>query len=112
MRKMAGEHSIWVGWRVSGGEPHWCSVPQAAQARRRGCGSGRRLGRRQAKDRNGVPAPAGGQTRSEMGGPTVPPQRPKSPPIRRECPVSGVTLLGPQGGMGLGWLAAQVAVIS
>ena len=77
-----------------------------------GWGSGRRLGRRQAKDRNGVPAPAGGQTRSEMGGPTVLPQRPKSPPIRRECPVSGVTLLGPQGGMGRGCLGAQVAVIS
>lgn len=67
-----------------------------------GWGSGRWLGRWQASHRNGVPD--GGQTRSEQRGPTVPPQRPKSPLTRTRCPVSGVPLLGAQGGMvGGGW---------
>lgn len=87
---------MWAGWRVSlhatlGRSAADCSGSAV------GWGSGRWLGRWQASHRNGVPD--GARTRSEQGGPTVPPQRPESPLIRSKCPVSGVPLLGTQGGM-------------
>lgn len=106
MREVVGGHAAWAGWRVSlratlGRGAADCSGSAM------GWGSGQWLGRGQVSHRYGVPD--GARTRSEQGGPTVLPQRPKSPLIRSKCPVSGVPLLGTQGavvvvvGMGDAW---------
>ena len=87
--------------RVGGvaGEPACHPGARCRRLLRLGSGLGLQqwLGRGQASHRNGVPD--GARTRSAQGGPTVPPQRPKFPPIRSKRPVSGVPLLRTQGGM-------------
>ena len=77
-----------------------------------GWGSGRRLGRTQAKDRNGVPVPAEGPDPVRDGWAHRTAPETKVTTHQEGVSSLGVTLLGPQGGMGRGWLGAQVAVIS